>query len=199
MQLLLHMVRIPYHPSSLMHCPGYKSGCETCVSSCSIQRKLFSWCSASNRPSWADLMFFWREWNWSWYHTSKPSGLYWTLNSHLKKHIKKVSNTIKFSILNFSQMRPFITTEAAKSYLHCMVLSHLESWSTVWSFTGSTVLQHLVQLYKNAIKVFEKKPQSYHHKIQEKYHFLSFDNFQTFKSTCLIYKCLLGLAPPPLE
>lgn len=37
-----------------------------------------------------------------------------------KKHIKKVSNTIKFSILNF------ITTEAAKSYLHCMVLSHLE-------------------------------------------------------------------------
>ncbi len=80
-----------------------------------------------------------------------------------------------------------------------MVLSHLEYCSTVWSFTGSTVLKPLEQLYKKAIKVFDKKPQSYHHcKILEKYHFLSFDNFRTFKSTCLIYKCLHGLAPPPL-
>ena len=45
----------------------------------------------------------------------------------------------------------------------------------------------------------DKKPNSYHHcSILEKYHLLSFENFRNFKNSCLIYKCLNDLAPPPL-
>ena len=117
-----------------------------------------------------------------------------------KKHIKKVANTIKFSIQNFKQIRPFITAGAAKSYLHCMILSHIEYCLPVWSITGTTILHPIKLLYKRAIKVFDRKPLSYHHcTILEKYHLLSFNNFRLFKSLCLIYKCLNGLAPPPLR
>lgn len=120
-------------------------------------------------------------------------------NLTFKKHIKKVSSTVKFSIQNFKHIRPFISTEAAKVYLHCMILSHLEYCSIVWSCTGSTAITPLEQLYKKAIKVFDKKPQSHHHcRVLEKYNLFSFENFQIFKRICLIYRSLHGLAPPPL-
>ena len=120
-------------------------------------------------------------------------------NLTFKKHIKKVSSTVKFSIQNFKHIRPFISTEAAKAYLHCMILSHLEYCSIVWSCTGSTAITPLEQLYKKAIKVFDKKPQSHHHcRVLEKYNLFSFENFQIFKRICLIYRSLHGLAPPPL-
>ena len=40
-----------------------------------------------------------------------------------KKHVKKVANTIKFNS-NFRHLRPYITTKAAKLFMHTMV-SHL--------------------------------------------------------------------------
>lgn len=46
-------------------------------------------------------------------------------NLTFKKHIQKVSNTIKFNLQNYKQIRSYITTEAAKSYLHCMIFSHI--------------------------------------------------------------------------
>jgi len=120
-------------------------------------------------------------------------------NLNFKKHIKKISNTVKFNLQNFKQIRPFLTINAAKSYLHCMIFSHIEYCFTNWSFACATNLKPIQQLYKRAIKVFDRKPNSYHHcTILEKHHFLSFDNLKSFKSMCFIYKCLHGLAPPPL-
>ena len=121
-------------------------------------------------------------------------------NLTFKKHIKKVTCTINFNLKNFRQIRPYLTTEAAKTYLHCMILSHIEYCFTNWSFAGTTVIKPIEQLFKKAIKVFDKKPNSYHHcVILEKYNLLNFDNFRKFKSACFVYKCLNDLAPPPLK
>ena len=125
-----------------------------------------------------------------------------TLDSNLtfKKHIKKVANTIRFSLQNLQQIRPLISSDAAKSYLHCMILSHIEYCFVVWSFAGITTLKPIEQLYKNSIKVFARKSYSFHHcPILARHNFLSFKNLKSFKNSCLIYKTLNGLAPPPLE
>ena len=107
----------------------------------------------------------------------------------------------KMSVLLCSAavIRPFLTVNAVKSYLHCMSLSHIEYCFTNCSFACATNLKPIEQLRERAIKVFDRKPYSYHHcTILEKHHFLSFDNSKSFKSMCFIYKCLHGLAPPPL-
>ena len=120
-------------------------------------------------------------------------------NLTFKKHIKKVKSTINFNLKNFRQIRPYLSIDAAKTYLHCMILSHIDYCLTNWSFAGVTVIKPIEQLYKKAIKVFDKKPNTYHHcNILEKYHLLSFENFKNFKNACLVFKCLHGLAPPPL-
>ena len=117
-----------------------------------------------------------------------------------KKHVKKVTNTIKFNLQNFKQIRPFLTVSAAKSYLQCMILSHIEYCFTNWSCTGVTTLKPIEQLYKSALKVFDRKPHSYHHcNILQRYRFLSFANFKVFKQVSIIYKTLNGLCPPPLK
>jgi len=118
-------------------------------------------------------------------------------NLTFKKHIQ--TNTIQFNLQNFKQIRSYIATDAAKSYLHCMIFSHIEYCFTVWSFAGVTALKPINQLYKKAVKVFDRKPQSFHLcPILEKYQLLNFENLNIFKNSCLIYKSMNGIAPPPL-
>lgn len=77
-------------------------------------------------------------------------------NLTFEKHVKKVVNTVKFNLQNFTQIRPFISTVAAKSYLHCMILSHIEYCFTIWSFAGATVLNPIAQLYKKPSRYLPK-------------------------------------------
>ena len=116
-----------------------------------------------------------------------------------KKHTKKVSTTVNFCLQNFKHIRPFLSTDAAKIYLHSMIFSHIEYCFTNWCFANETVLEPVKQLFKKAIKVLDKKPYSYHHcTVLDKYHLLNFDNFKTFKSLCAVYKCMNGLVLPPM-
>lgn len=81
-----------------------------------------------------------------------------------------------------------------------MILSHIEYYFTNWSCTGTTFLKPIEQLYKSALKVFDRKPYSYHHcYILRKYNFLNFSNLKIFKQANIFYKTLHGLSPPPLR
>ena len=72
-----------------------------------------------------------------------------------------------------------------------MILSHIEYCFTNWSFACATNLKPIEQLYERAIKVFDRKPYSYHHStILEKHHFLSFD--KCLLKVCFFYKCWGG-------
>lgn len=53
-----------------------------------------------------------------------------------KKPHKNISNIVKFNLRNFKQIRPFL-----KSYLHCMIFSHIEYCFNIWSFACITTLK----------------------------------------------------------
>lgn len=117
-----------------------------------------------------------------------------------KKHIKKVTNVVKFNLQNFRQIRPYMSNDAAKTYLHCMILSHMEYCFPIWSVTDITTLKPIEQLYKQSIKILDKESNWVHHcPLLKKYSLLNFKNLKTFKYGCLIYKTIKNMAPPPLK
>lgn len=130
----------------------------------------------------------------------KYLGLTLDPNLTFKKHIRRITHTVNFNVQNFRHIRPFMTLNAARMFLHTMIFSHIEYCITSWSLAAGTTLKPIESLFKKAIKVLDRKPNSFHHcTVLDKYGLLSFDNFIYFKIVCLIYKVLHGLAPPPLK
>ena len=124
-----------------------------------------------------------------------------TLDSTLtfESHINKISNSVRYNLHNFRHIRYNLPEKAARSYLHSMLFSRIEYCLSTWSYTSGTALKPIESLYNRSLKVFDKKKRSYHHcNILSKYALLSFDNLVFYKSACLIFKALNGLAPPPL-
>ena len=80
-----------------------------------------------------------------------------------------------------------------------MILSHITYCLISWSNTHSTTIKPLEILYKQALKILDKKTYHYHHcSILRKYQLLTWDNLIKFKNISLIYQIRHGLAPPPL-
>ena len=116
-----------------------------------------------------------------------------------KGHIERVSKKVKMSLANFRSIRNDMSAEAAKIFLHSMIFSHFSYCITSWSQASQSAKQPLQTLYKQAIKVLDKKPRHYHHCIiLKKYNLLNWDSFQKFSGLCLFYKVMHGLAPAPL-
>ena len=91
-------------------------------------------------------------------------------------------------------------TDAAKLYMHAMIFSHLTYCIKNWTLSTNSALQPLQSLYKQALKILDKKPFSYHYcNIVKKYKLLTFDNFVVFSNVSLVYKILHNLAPQPLR
>lgn len=81
----------------------------------------------------------------------------------MKDHVKKAFRINKLNYSNFKYMRSYLTTEAAKVFLHSMVFSHLIYSLTTWSQTNTTILKPLQSLFKNVLKMRNKKPLQYHY------------------------------------
>ncbi len=104
-----------------------------------------------------------------------------TLDSNLsfKKHVKNLVRTIKYSLINFRQIRQCLSTAIAKIFMHATIFSHLSYCLTCWGQAGETVIKPLKSLYKRTLKTLDKKSNQYHHcRVLEKYTFLSFDKFR---------------------
>ena len=125
-----------------------------------------------------------------------------TIDSNLtfKKQIKTVTNVIKFNLSNFRHIRNCLTTNAATLYFNAMIMSHLSYCLTSWAQAPCTTLKSVQSAYHQAIKVLDKKPNSYHHcNCLRNHKLLSWDNLVKFTDACLVYKILHNLAPPPLS
>uniref|UniRef100_A0A8C1Z289 Reverse transcriptase domain-containing protein n=1 Tax=Cyprinus carpio TaxID=7962 RepID=A0A8C1Z289_CYPCA len=87
------------------------------------------------------------------------------IDSHLsfKAHIEKLCKIIKFNLANFRSIRNDMSTEAALIFLHSMIFSHLNYCFTSWSQASQSAKRPLETLYKQAIKIMDKKPRHYHH------------------------------------
>jgi len=78
-----------------------------------------------------------------------------------KKHITKISKIVKYNLVHFRFIRNEMSTDAAK--LYAMVFSHFSYCSITWSQTNGTSMQPLKSLYKQALKVMDKKTNSHHY------------------------------------
>jgi len=74
-----------------------------------------------------------------------------------KSQIKQVCNRVKFNIANFCFIQSHLSTEAAKMFMYSMVLPHITYCLTTWSQAKKTMLKPLESLYKQTIKIFDKK------------------------------------------
>lgn len=71
---------------------------------------------------------------------------------------------------------------------------------TTWSQTNVSSMQPLQSLYKQALKIMDKKPVSDHYcKIIKKYNLLTFEHFLLMANVGLLYKIIHNLAPPPFK
>uniref|UniRef100_A0A3B3BZN4 Reverse transcriptase domain-containing protein n=1 Tax=Oryzias melastigma TaxID=30732 RepID=A0A3B3BZN4_ORYME len=125
-----------------------------------------------------------------------------TIDSQLsfKTHIEKLCKKIKFNLLNYRSIRNEMSLEAAKMFLHSMIFSHFNDCITSWSQAGQSVKKPLEVLYKQAVKVLDKKPRHYHHcAVFKKHSLLNWDNLHKFMDIRLMFKVLHNLAPDPLS
>src|SRR4029434_3738872 len=107
-----------------------------------------------------------------------------------KKHVKKIG---------IRHLRNHMSTKAAQMYMFSLILSHINYSLPTWSTANSTTLKPVMSLYKQALKILDRKPKSHHHcSVLQKYRLLSCDNLITFKNCCLMFKIRFNLAPPPL-
>lgn len=123
------------------------------------------------------------------------------IDSHLsfKAHIEKLCKIIKFNLANFRSIRNDMSTEAALIFLHSMIFSHLNYCFTSWSQASQSAKRPLETLYKQAIKIMDKKPRHYHHcAILKKHSLLNWNSIHKFLNLNLIYKVTHDLAPAPL-
>ncbi len=79
------------------------------------------------------------------------------------KNIKKVSKSIRASLMIFRNIRHQLPVAAAKLFMHTMILPHVSYCATSWSHTSITTLKSLYIIYKQFVKMLAKKPRSYHH------------------------------------
>lgn len=102
--------------------------------------------------------------------------------------------------MNFRHIRHQMSTQAAKMYMHSMILSHITYCLPIWTQAGVTSLNPLQSLNKQTVKILDKKPIIYHHcPILQKNSLLSWENVIKYSNLCLLYKIISGLSSPPLH
>lgn len=86
--------------------------------------------------------------------------------------------TTKHNVANFRHLRNCLSLEAAKIFVHTMILSHKSYWITCSGQAGETAVRHLESLYTQTLKTLDKKPMHCHHcRVLEKRNLLNFENF----------------------
>jgi hypothetical protein len=115
--------------------------------------------------------------------------------------MKKVTHITKLNLAKFQNIWNCLTTEVTKRYFKSMILPHLTYYLTNWAQACSTTtLKSIQSVCKQALKVLDRKPNSYHHcYIPRKHELLSWKNLVQYSDACLVFKILNGQAPPPLS
>ena len=60
-------------------------------------------------------------------------------------------------------IRNQMTTEAAILYFHAMILTHISYCLTTWSQANANTKSLMHTVYKQALKILDKKSYNYHH------------------------------------
>ena len=81
-----------------------------------------------------------------------------------------------------------------------MILSHLHYCIIFWSQATKTVLRPIEVLYKQALKVMDRKSLKHHHcNILSKYKLLSFDSLVLLSGVRFVFRIIYNATTPPLR
>lgn len=127
---------------------------------------------------------------------------YWLIVIFLSKLKKFVRVT--FNLANLTYICSVMLTEAAMMCwcdMHSIIFSYITYCSTTWSQASNTALKPLAFLYKQTLKVLDRKKSTYHHHchIFKKYNLLNLENLIKYAHSCLMHKVPHGQAPPVLR
>lgn len=84
-------------------------------------------------------------------------------NLNCKKHLKRMVTIIKYNLANFKHIRNCLSLNAANICMRAMILSHMSYCIACWVQAGETTIRPLESLYKQTIKMLDKKPLDFHH------------------------------------
>ena len=124
------------------------------------------------------------------------------LDQNLKfvTQIKYVAKKAKLNLNCFRFIRRDLSCQTAKLFMHAMIFSHLSYCITSWSQASSTALKPIFSIYKQTIKVMDRKPMRWHHcGILKKHNLFTFDNFINFSNLQLFFKCVNNHVSPLLS
>ncbi len=84
--------------------------------------------------------------------------------SYFKSHIKKVCSHIKFNLANFRYASSCMSTKAAEMFIYAFndLLTYHLLFAT-WSQASNTSLKTILSLYKQTLKVLDRKSIHHHH------------------------------------
>uniref|UniRef100_A0A8C6V2B9 Reverse transcriptase domain-containing protein n=1 Tax=Neogobius melanostomus TaxID=47308 RepID=A0A8C6V2B9_9GOBI len=127
-------------------------------------------------------------------------GIFLDSRLSFKKHIKKVCHTIKYNLFTFKSIRNSLTIQGAKTYFNAMILPHLLYGVSCWSQANKSTIKPLESLYKQALRILDRKSRQYHHcQILTKYKMLNFECIVRSANLKLLFKIVNNVAPPPLK
>lgn len=107
---------------------------------------------------------------------------------------------MKYNPTNFRHIRNLLTLEASNTFLNAMILLHVFYCMSCWSQTGKTVLRPLEPLYKQALKILDRKSQRYYRcHILTRYNMLNYANLIIYLDIRVVFKVIHNAAPPLLR
>ena len=115
------------------------------------------------------------------------------LDNNLKfdSQVKLICKKVGPNLNCFRFIRRNLSYQAAKLYMHAMIFSHLSYCITSWSQASPTTLKPIFSIYKQAIKIMDRKPMRWHHcRTVKKHNLFTFENFMDFSVLKLFFKCL---------
>lgn len=131
---------------------------------------------------------------------TKYLGIILDENLKFQSQVKSLCKKLKSNLNCFRFIRRELSHQAALMYMHAMIFSHLSYCITSWSQTSTSVLQPVISLYKQTIKVFDRKPMRWHHcNVIQKHGLFTFENFINFSILKLVFKCLNSHVSPPFS
>ncbi|XDV40688.1 hypothetical protein PO909_009720, partial [Leuciscus waleckii] len=118
-------------------------------------------------------------------------------NLKFQSQVKNVCKKVKSNLNCLRFIRRDLSQQAALLYMHAMIFSHLSYCVTSWSQTSPSTLKPAVSVYKQAVKVFARKPMRSHHcDIIHRHNLFTFENFIHFSTLKLVFKCLNSHVSP---
>ena len=127
----------------------------------------------------------------------KYLGIILDKNLNFDNHVKHICKKVKPTINCFRFIRRDLSCHTGKLYMHSMIFSHLSYCITSWSQASPSKLKPIFSIYKQAIKIMDKKPMRWHHcDVLRKHKLLGFESFIDFNYITLVYKCLNNHVSP---